>query len=256
MYPGSEPGIDPRRVTANLTYGQFKRACHIEIAEYDANNASLRQLTNDELVRLMETGQENPKTASDDPNSSIVRWINIGGLDWDVISAVALRYNLHVLALEDVLHEQGHIQSKADYFYEHLFIRILCHRLDRDNDEAGQHNEGSHIPDPRTEFPETWLEDGRLAFRQIQATKSSPTPVSPPCDSNPPAKRHTMSKGLTGFIGTVITIHPKPSLDYTAPIRERILQPESVLRTSEDASLLVEALLDLGINNPFNACIR
>ena len=45
--------------------------------------------------------------------------------------------------------------------------------------------------------------------------------------------------------GTVISIHPS-TLDYTSPIAERLTQPDSVLRTSEDASLLVQSLLDLG----------
>ncbi|KAG5727439.1 hypothetical protein E4T56_gene11910 [Termitomyces sp. T112] len=54
-----------------------------------------------------------------------------------VINAVALKYNLFVLALEDVLHEQGHDLSKADYYGEHVFIRTVCHALDRDNNEEG-----------------------------------------------------------------------------------------------------------------------
>lgn len=46
--------------------------------------------------------------------------------------------------------------------------------------------------------------------------------------------------------GTVISIMPTHSLDFTAPITERLYSGQSVLRTSEDASLLIEALLDLG----------
>lgn len=49
--------------------------------------------------------------------------------------------------------------------------------------------------------------------------------------------------------GTVISIHPESTLDYTSPIAERLTQPDSVLRTSEDASLLVQSLLDLGSFN-------
>ena len=50
---------------------------------------------------------------------------------------------------------------------------------------------------------------------------------------------------FTFLEGTVISIHPS-TLDYTSPIAERLTQPDSVLRTSEDASLLVQSLLDLG----------
>jgi hypothetical protein len=46
--------------------------------------------------------------------------------------------------------------------------------------------------------------------------------------------------------GTVISIHPNLNLKCTSPIEERLHRPDSVLRTSEDASLLVQSLLDLG----------
>ncbi|TBU21452.1 hypothetical protein BD311DRAFT_734402 [Dichomitus squalens] len=52
-----------------------------------------------------------------------------GGSIWDVVSALALRYDLHPLALEDVLHQRGHPRSKADYYPQHLFVRILVHTL-------------------------------------------------------------------------------------------------------------------------------
>ena len=46
-------------------------------------------------------------------------------------------------------------------------------------------------------------------------------------------------------IGTVISIHPNINSLYTAPITERLHRRDSVLRSSEDASLLVQSLLDL-----------
>lgn len=77
-----------------------------------------------------------------------VRWINIGGISWDVLSALAIKYgqlgvyydscvwnepfdvaDLHPLALEDILHQHGHARSKADYYNKHLFLRVLCHAL-------------------------------------------------------------------------------------------------------------------------------
>ncbi|KAG6872489.1 hypothetical protein C0995_009351 [Termitomyces sp. Mi166 len=298
MHPGSEPGINPRRVSARLTYGNFRQACVIEVADYDADNATLRRMGNDELVSLMNEPcprQDSLPSVSSSTTPSRVRWINIGGLDWDVMSAVALRYNLHVLALEDVLHEQGHDLSKADYYHEHLFIRILCHTLDRDNNKEEElRHESSKISDLRTEFSDTWHDEQRRMSQESEEEVESTLPTSVPLTSDLlhiEAHRRTMSVGLTGFWGmarrqrvlrlkaltkgdrvnvrhepmsifllkngtlldchlvlirTVITIHPKADLEFTAPVRERLLHPESVLRTSEDASLLVEGLLDLG----------
>lgn len=44
----------------------------------------------------------------------------------------------------------------------------------------------------------------------------------------------------------MISLHPAANLDFTFPIAERLHRADSILRVSEDASLLVESLLDLG----------
>ena len=46
--------------------------------------------------------------------------------------------------------------------------------------------------------------------------------------------------------GTVISIHPDNDLKFTEPIRRRLTQRDTVLRSTADASLLVHGLLDLG----------
>ncbi|KAG6909489.1 hypothetical protein DXG01_017211 [Tephrocybe rancida] len=294
MQPGSEPGINPRRTSASQTYGNFKQACLIHVADYDAKDASMRRLGNDELIHMMQdpaVRRDPPSTESVYTPPSGVRWIDIGGLDWQVISAVALKYNLHVLALEDVLHEQGHNQSKADYYHEHLFIRILCHTLEKDDATSGEGNENP-IPDSRTEYPGSWLEAGRGRSQEPEKVSGRsplstgpPLPTIMPSDANSQhhdASKLTKPQSLSGFWdaahkrqalriklltkgdrvnvlhepmsifllrnGTVITIHPKADLELTAPIRERLLQEDSLLRVSSDASLLVQALLDLGMS--------
>jgi hypothetical protein len=50
-------------------------------------------------------------------------------------------------------------------------------------------------------------------------------------------------------IGTVISIHPKTTLAFTSPIIHRLRQPDTVLRKSPDASILVHGLLDLSTYN-------
>lgn len=49
--------------------------------------------------------------------------------------------------------------------------------------------------------------------------------------------------------GTVISIHPKVNLAFTAPIVFRLRQPDTVLRKSPDPSILVHGLLDLSTQN-------
>jgi hypothetical protein len=42
-----------------------------------------------------------------------VRWINVQGLSWDVISGLSRRLQLHPLAVEDILHIPQRIKAGA-----------------------------------------------------------------------------------------------------------------------------------------------
>ena len=50
----------------------------------------------------------------------------------------------------------------------------------------------------------------------------------------------------TSPTGTIISIHPDNDLKFTEPIRRRLNQKDTKLRSTADASLLVHGLLDLG----------
>ncbi|KAJ6529715.1 hypothetical protein B0H19DRAFT_1384865 [Mycena capillaripes] len=61
---------------------------------------------------------------------------------------------------------------------------------------------------------------------------------------------------LTWFdSGTVISIHSTPSLTMVGPITNRLRQFDTVLRTSADASLLVQSLLGLITDKAFDVSI-
>ena len=68
---------------------------------------------------------------------------------------------MHHLAIEDVIHHHGNsARSKADYYPQHLFLRVLCHRLasEGDWDIASEIFDDSDDADiggmPRSESPE------------------------------------------------------------------------------------------------------
>ena len=84
---GAEPGIDPRRDSAYLTYGHIRQKCLIEVADYSAVRSSFGRMTNQEFINLLLD-----ENASARESWVKVRWINVGGLSWDIISALALRY--------------------------------------------------------------------------------------------------------------------------------------------------------------------
>ncbi|KAJ7168070.1 magnesium transporter [Mycena crocata] len=273
---GSEPGINPRGEDADQKYGHFNQThCVIQVADFSSQRVGLTTMSNAEFVELMKTRPGKPaETKLEKPNGTpsakplrSLRWINIGGISWDVISALALRYDLHALALEDVLHEQGHNHSKADYYQQHLFLRVLCHSLP----SAEDHNSG---PDPTSEFPGASLH--HAPPNDLEKTVGRKEPG----DSADFNRKHSDKfSALTGFRlaarqqqilriaaltrgdrvivkhepmfifllrdGTVISIHPTANLEFTEPVTERIHQHDSILRTSEDPAMIVEALLDL-----------
>ena len=89
MYVGAEPGVDPRRITAEATYSHMIHPSKIEIVDYSAIRNNHSSMTKDEFIDLMDTGSSEPPQK---PTWAKVRWINICGLSWDVIKAVSIAY--------------------------------------------------------------------------------------------------------------------------------------------------------------------
>ncbi|KAJ7771826.1 hypothetical protein B0H16DRAFT_1514877 [Mycena metata] len=263
---GSEPGINPR----DEKYGHFSAKCTIHVTEYSSEHVSLSTLDNAEFVEWMKLPREKPqdeRPSLEKDGKRTLRWINIGGISWDVLSALALRYDLHSLALEDILHEQGHNQSKADYYRQHLFLRVLCHSLPTEGDRNSGPDTKSEYPGEYPGFPDepprtdaekmagfikeeaesklkhrrfSALSGFRLAARQRQILQ-----IAALTKGDRVVVKHEPMFIFLLREGTVISIHPKPNLEFTEPVTERMHQYDSVLRTSEDPAILVEGLLDL-----------
>ena len=146
--PGAEPGIDVHKDSAVLDFGHIRQNCLIEIADYSSVRSSFGRMTNREFISFLED-----PAASEREHWVKVRWINVGGISWDVVRALALKYgasnnhlspctmlmirhvDLHPLSLEDMLHVPGRPRSGADYYKRHLFIRVLSHTLNEGGDE-------------------------------------------------------------------------------------------------------------------------
>ncbi|KAL0952003.1 hypothetical protein HGRIS_008654 [Hohenbuehelia grisea] len=141
---GAEPGIDPRRESTNLKYQHIHEECVIEVADYSSLRASFGRMTNESFLAMLRDDKSNAR----EPWVK-VRWINIAGISWDVLSALALKYELHPLALEDILHQRDQNRSKADYYAKHLFLRVLCHHLGNVEDA----DSSSPFPDPASRRP-------------------------------------------------------------------------------------------------------
>lgn len=88
---GAEPGIDVRHDSASLAYGHIMKNCIIEIADYSTVRSSFGKMTNREFIEYL--GND---AASEREPWAKVRWINIGGVSWDVVRALALKYGIYL----------------------------------------------------------------------------------------------------------------------------------------------------------------
>jgi hypothetical protein len=70
--PGAEPGIDPRKESAQRAYAHIHEDCEIEVIDYSSENIKFRQYHNASFLEFLESqeGMRRPDTK--------VRWLNIG----------------------------------------------------------------------------------------------------------------------------------------------------------------------------------
>ena len=87
--PGAEPGVDVRKDSAYLNFGHIRQNCLIEIADYSSIRSSFGRMTNVEFINFLDNAQ-----ASEREPWVKVRWINVGGISWDVIRSLALKYGM------------------------------------------------------------------------------------------------------------------------------------------------------------------
>ncbi|KAJ8084989.1 hypothetical protein PM082_003766 [Marasmius tenuissimus] len=197
---GGEPGVDPRRASADAQFGKVRADCVIQVVDYSSLKYSYGRMTNREFVNLM----ADPRASKREPWAK-VRWINIGGLSWDVMKAVSLKYDIHPLALEDVFHARTNVRSKADYYPKHLFLRVVCHELGHDEDEEEQMKcgtaavAGSTLADdidiPRSSSPEPLTEEDKMRMDYMDEDKTlyyGSTPVSRTSTTNMRNKKNKM----------------------------------------------------------------
>jgi hypothetical protein len=82
--------VNPLHSASIAEYSHFIQACVIDVVDYDAQDAVFRRMRNDEFIGVM---REQRSTPSSNAPPRRVRWINIGGIDWGVLSTLALRYS-------------------------------------------------------------------------------------------------------------------------------------------------------------------
>ncbi|RUS25804.1 hypothetical protein BC938DRAFT_471620 [Jimgerdemannia flammicorona] len=249
--PGDEPGTDmsllQRRFDSTLC------ECKITITDYNQERVQINSdVTNDTLPALL---------ARRRPLWSKIRWINVDGLSWDVIMTLAVHYELHLLAVEDLFHVPQ--RTKVDYYSDHIFVSLMLHTLQPET-------AADPLPttEPRTASPSPLPTESRTAppspSHRVNSTYTN-TKYHEAMRKFRNGRSHVMLEqsflfmlmdGSHGGWGgrmvcriwrhanTFISFFQHSGRPVTEPIEQRLRQPKTLLRCSIDVSLLMQAILD------------
>jgi len=78
-------------------YSHFKQDCVIDVIDYDADDVNFQRFTNAGLLQLLNEPTPKTRRGDDELPPRMVRWINIGGIDWGVLRALALKYSVYLI---------------------------------------------------------------------------------------------------------------------------------------------------------------
>ena len=102
----AEPGLDYRMMDVE----GFDNSAEVTVTDYSSQQFISKRI---EFPRDFEEF-----FACDKPSWAKVRWINVDGLNWQCIKFLAIKYNLHRLAIEDLLSVQ---RTKTDLYPDRIF---------------------------------------------------------------------------------------------------------------------------------------
>ncbi|KAF9321418.1 hypothetical protein BG003_001931 [Podila horticola] len=170
------------------------------------------------------------------PEWSKVRWININGMSWDVIKEISLKYDLHHLAVEDLLHVPQ--RTKVDIYPKQTYIACTLLTLMEilDDGELRQVDPivAPHGLDPELlskRIPLERLDHYKYRYAKMQAYG---------------ALRVQMEQ-VTIFLledGTLITLFQVSGESVVNPIVERLAHDYNITRKQNDASFLLQSIID------------
>jgi Mg2+ and Co2+ transporter CorA len=129
---GWEPGVDIRTTDIILqSVGSV-----VTIVDYSVTRYRIVQVEVHPMAGVNSEDRDyDPATLNRDflhqidsrPAWSQVRWISVNGLSWEAISAISKRYQLHRLAIEDMVDIPQ--RSKVDLYPTHTFCCFPLHKL-------------------------------------------------------------------------------------------------------------------------------
>ena len=119
--PGAEPGVDVKDEEAAARFAHLRQQCEITVVDFSAERIVQYELDNDSLQEFVKKPKEDWVEC---------RWVNVNGLDFDVISELTTHKQLHRLAIEDLMTGREQ-RTKVDWYSDQAFSKwtVLCASL-------------------------------------------------------------------------------------------------------------------------------
>ncbi|RBR13972.1 uncharacterized protein FIESC28_07938 [Fusarium coffeatum] len=276
--PGSEPGYDPKLPDGgHASMPALQAQCEISVIDFSQDGMVKRHFDNASFIAFLDQPKE---------EWARCRWINVNGLSWDVIQAIGNKKGLHKLALEDLMQLRN--RTKADWYPNHAFIVLtlqkLVHLVDDEDDstdtsstyssktlgalrgsmrqlwksrqtadtEKNVFESNLRAPDLTSDLQETGMI--RTLQRYHASGNEARTEFMESHSSLAPYQMAVAAEQVSIFLtsdNTVISFFEVSAGDIERPIVTRLSTPGTILRESNDASLLcqgiIDAIIDLAI---------
>lgn len=210
-FPGCVPGVDVKRTKHSHLCEKYNCESVVTVIDYDHEQfINHDDLNKRNLIEFL----SRPR-----PSWSKVRWINVQGLSWDVVEELALFYDLHPLAVEDLVHLPQRI--KTDIYDNHVFVSAMVVSLGRSSGSSCE-------------------EVGRLISSRKPWSREER-------EAKPHLDIEIFCEQVSLFLfkdGTVLSIFQKEGELVTRPLMAQLHECKTLARDSEDASFLLNLLLD------------
>lgn len=135
--PGDQAGLEPAQLSKMAEEKKDIVPPIISCIDYSPDRAEVREITDlDDFI------------IQHRPEWSKVRWINVDGLaDPDVLRAFAVKYDLHPLAIEDVLHtpQRPKVETYPSHGETHGRVFVIARMLKMIGEGALLHLEGEQV---------------------------------------------------------------------------------------------------------------
>ncbi|KAM0720817.1 hypothetical protein Q7P37_003102 [Cladosporium fusiforme] len=212
---GAEPGFGYDVGQQKPVHQSLQSKVDIQIVDYSHDRLVVHKPDSATLDAFL---KDNPK-----PAWSTCRWIHVNGIEPEVVGCLGTHKHLHPLALEDVLDK--HTPTKVNWYENHCYLEMNMVKLMEpfSGGEGASKGVASRLHKANGPRSRSLASDKfGLSWEQVSAFLTAD--------------------------GTVITIFEHSGKDVFNPILARLKSPQTVVRSSNDPSMLLQAVIDTTVD--------